>query len=266
MYTFLKRAFDRLGLLGPAFRCMEWARAARARLGKGRGLECGPDGLPLPPPKHVVLVGGVADVDVFLDVGRTTAQRIREVLAAHGEDLDRLERILDFGCGCGRVLRYWRSLERTEIHGTDYNRQLVAWCRKNLPFVQADTNEFQPPLRYADGHFDLIYAISVFTHLPEAVQAAWMREFVRVLKPGGYLMLTVQGDSYTATLTPEERPAFAAGHLVVRYASVAGSNLCAVWHPQAYLREVLGRHLPLVGFAPYPSGLDYCLFRKPALK
>jgi len=48
-------------------------------------------------------------------------------------------------------------------------------------------------LPYEDTTFDLIFAISVFTHLDEAYQHAWLQELKRVAKPGAIIILTVHG-------------------------------------------------------------------------
>src|SRR5215218_10027330 len=70
------------------------------------------DGLPLPPARLGVMVDGRSgDPDRFVAVGAESARLIREALAGVGVELERLGRILDFGCGCGRVARHWASLE-----------------------------------------------------------------------------------------------------------------------------------------------------------
>jgi len=79
----------------------------------------------------------------------------------------------------------------------------MAWCRANLsPVAQFDANPHLAPTRYADGAFDFIYALSVFTHLPEDHQFAWLAELRRILKPGGILITTVHGPTTCAALPP----------------------------------------------------------------
>jgi ubiquinone/menaquinone biosynthesis C-methylase UbiE len=63
-------------------------------------------------------------------------------------------------------------------------------------FAQFEVNGLAPPLAYEANHFDFIYALSVFTHLPESLQTAWMSELARVLKPGGYLLMTTHRECY----------------------------------------------------------------------
>src|SRR5712691_5704057 len=92
-----------------------------------------------------------------------------------------------------------------EVHGCDYNRRLVEWCQRHLRFGRFEVNDLRPPLPYPDGRFDLVYALSVFTHLPEELQRPWIEELLRILEPGGHLILSLHGQRYRDELRPEER-------------------------------------------------------------
>lgn len=106
-------------------------------------------------------------------------------------------RILDFGCGCGRVTRHLADVAAAnpglEVHGCDIDADAVAWVRENLSFGTFVHNDGMPPLPYPDAHFDLVTNHSVFSHLPEHYQDAWLAELRRVVAPGGILLLTVLG-------------------------------------------------------------------------
>lgn len=211
-----------------------------------------PDGLPLPPPQLVFLVSNQYNVHYFCRVGVLGAECIRGILAKNGIDLNSFEAILDFGCGCGRVIRQWKDLSGPRLYGTDYNPALIAWCRSNLPFAEFGTNQLAPPLDYADEQFDFLYAISVFTHLPEELQFSWIRELARVVKPGGYLYLTMHGVSRAHLLPPDLRARFDAGEFAVMGQECSGSNACATFHPESYVREILAKAggLKVIDFAP----------------
>ena len=72
-----------------------------------------------------------------------------------------LDAVLDWGCGCGRVIRQWGQVENTQIYGSDYNPELIAWGRSALPFARLSTNGLAPPLPFPDDSFDFLYGISV---------------------------------------------------------------------------------------------------------
>ena len=262
MKDVLLRSLERLGLLRAAFRAYE----------TGRGLELprrvvAPDGLPLPPRRLIVRVAGTPDVDWFLESGRLASEAVRAVLGRQAVALEDLDAVLEFGCGCGRVTRHWRDLPQVAVVGSDHDRGAIRWCRRHLPFARFDVNGLVPPLVYPGGRFALVYALSVLTHLPEPLQLAWRDELARVLRPGGHLLLTLHGARYEDRLTAEERAAFRAGRLVVRRPELAGTNLCTVFHPEAYVRERLAAGLELLEHVPEGAAgnphQDLYLFRRP---
>jgi SAM-dependent methyltransferase len=239
----LLRTISRLHLLLPVYRVYEAVRAVRFGRGPSEG-EAG--GLPVPPRRLLITVAGNPDPAWFLESGRQTAGAIRGALERRGVAIEQVGAMLDFGCGCGRVVRHWADLPRTRLVGSDYNARLVAWCRANLPHAHFDRNELAPPTRYDHGEFDVVYALSVFTHLPQELQHRWLDEFARVLRPGGHLLLTLHGDPYLERLTADEQAAFRRGELVVRWAEVAGSNLCTAFHPRTWIASHLRAPLDLV--------------------
>jgi SAM-dependent methyltransferase len=184
-------------------------------------------------------VTGLASAEEFIAQSYRAAETIDDVTRRVGRDLGGLEAILDFGCGCGRVMRRWSQLNGPALFGSDYNADLVAWCRDNLPFAHFVVNGLAPPLSFADGQFDLVYALSVFTHLTTGLQHEWISELERVIRPGGLLLLTTRGRAWAWKLTPEERALYDAGEVVVRYGDVTGTNLCAAFHPVSFVHERL---------------------------
>jgi SAM-dependent methyltransferase len=171
------------------------------------------------------------------------ADRVRSA----GVELESLSALLDFGCGCGRIARHWAGLDGPAIHGCDYNPELVQWCQRNLPFLDARRNDLTPPLPYADRTFDLVYAVSVFTHLPIELQGFWITEMTRILAPGGLLLVTLHGDRQASEhLHGRRRREYEAGDPVVVNPALAGTNGCAAFHPPRYARETLLANLEVV--------------------
>jgi SAM-dependent methyltransferase len=223
----LARLLQRLGLIAPAFRFYERLVA----LGPQRVTPT--DGSPLPPRRLMVRVAGTADADWFLRAGRAGY----DAIAAH-VPLAEIGDVLDFGCGCGRVTRYFNDFTGN-VAGSDVSVDAIEWCRANLGFARFEANGLAPPLAFDDASFDLVYALSVFTHLTADLQVAWRDELRRVLRPEGRLLITTHGRSYVPRLDAEERKRFESGELVVRWGEVAGSNLCSAYHPEPYVRSTL---------------------------
>jgi SAM-dependent methyltransferase len=259
-------------------------------------------GSPIPPPDKREKVIGVRDVDLFLDSGEETADIIRDVLDRQKMTLRRAGPVLDFGCGVGRVLRHFRK-DDAELHGTDYNAELVGWCQDNLSFAEFRVNQFEGPLSYEDASLGVVYAWSVFTHLTDAQQLRWIVELRRVLRPGGFLIFTTQGEDYLANywklykrhlegsgkqeylqeiiekhgldfleshtpLNEDQTQRFWNGELIVLAGEEAGKNECAAFHPEPYVRSILAQDFAIVellrGGAGGGSRQDVWVFRKPA--
>jgi SAM-dependent methyltransferase len=253
----LKRGLDRAGLAAKAYDVRARARYLADRETRAENDEFtaagAPDGLPLPPPSLVYLVAGHFNVEWYYSSGLAHATQLRGVLESSGFDVRTFGSLLDFGCGCGRVIRHFRA-DVPDLHGSDYNPALVRWCRGALPFARFETNRLSPPLDYSEGQFDFVYAISVFTHLTESLQHSWIRELERILAPGGLLAITTKGRSRLDSLDDEELKRFEAGELVVQDARYEGRNLCAAFHPERYVRERLAGSLEVLDFVPAVPG------------
>jgi SAM-dependent methyltransferase len=103
-------------------------------------------------------------------------------------------RVLDFGSGAGRTLRHFApDAETAEFWAADIDEGSMDWMQRNLcPPFHAWKSTWSPPLGLEHASFDLIYAISVFTHLTDS-SSQWLIELHRWLKPAGLLIATFMG-------------------------------------------------------------------------
>jgi ubiquinone/menaquinone biosynthesis C-methylase UbiE len=162
--------------------------------GRDPDVATGPDGLPMPP---AALIDGYADSATnYLSAGEINARDMLNAVAAAGFELGPGSRILDFGCGIARMTRHLRRFaEAGEVWGVDIKARPILWCKRHLspPFRFATTTTI-PHLPFRDGHFDLVFAGSVFTHIDDLADA-WLAELRRVLKNGGCAYLTIHDES-----------------------------------------------------------------------
>lgn len=232
----------------------------------GYRLAGAPDGLPIPPVNLIYAAMRLTEISWYFNSGQLGAQSIISTLRENELSMEDFGTVLDFGCGCGRLIRQWRDPEVPRLHGTDCNPEQIEWCARKLGgLAQFRANKLEPPLDYQDETFDFVYAASVFTHLPEGLQYAWQDELKRVLKPGGYLLITTYGRGRLFQMISAERKLFLSGSLVVRGEADAGTNACAAFHPEEFVRTQLAKGLELVDFLPGKSrdtDQDISLFTK----
>src|SRR5262245_8731331 len=154
-----------------------------------------PPDLPFPGDDLVFRVAGTTDRTWFFHSGRQSVADIDAVLATVGRRLRDHDRVLDFGCGCGRVLLWLRQVaEKAELYGVDVDAPAIEWVRATLDYVKFQVNNPLPPLDFPDGFFDFAYCHSVFTHIDEFYQDEWLAELRRVARPGALLLISVHGE------------------------------------------------------------------------
>jgi len=164
-------------------------------------------------------------------------------------------RILDFGAGAGRTLRkFTAEVEQgAEVWGCDIDRASVEWMQANLcPPFRVCHNDELPPLPFDNESFDLVYCMSVFTHLADS-WSAWLLELHRVLKPRGILLATTMGPGAEHDLGEpwsEDR----IGMLVTLPAHDWSRGGPVVFHSDWWIREHWGRAFDVIEHWPWGFG------------
>jgi SAM-dependent methyltransferase len=212
--------------------------------------------MPVPDGSLISRVAIGPDVPAFLRSGQQSLHDLERTLAIAGRSLESFESILDFGCGCGRMLLWMEAVGRSRtLYGTDIDPEAVAWCRAHIPFAQVSVNEPDPPLPYDDGSFDLVFNHSVFTHIDERRQDQWLTELRRVTRPGGLLVLSIHSE----TALPDD--AWAIRGLLERDGIAFLDNVHppsfplpdwyqATFHAPWYIFEHWGRWFEIRGYVP----------------
>jgi SAM-dependent methyltransferase len=188
-----------------------------------------PGPVPMPPPRLRFRVSGGAVAKDFLKSGARSAADLRAAL-----------RKVDQTCA---------------LYGTDIDDKAIEWCQEKLDFATFETNGALPPLPFPDGKFDLIYSISIFTHLDEEYQMAWLAELKRVLRPGGIALLTFHSDINWRDLTPEELTGLQERGFYYKV-SITGrlkpdglpDFYQSAYHTERYVVETCGRFLEIRAF------------------
>lgn len=120
-----------------------------------------------------------------------------ETCDANGVDLGASSRVLDFGAGWGRFMRFFYQIVPWDrLWGLDPWHLAVQTCRSTGVYGQFVKTDLLPPTMLCSESFDLAFAYSVFSHLSPQAGVEWIKELARLVKPGGLAILTTQGRSF----------------------------------------------------------------------
>lgn len=100
------------------------------------------------------------------------------------------DKVLDLGCGNGR---FYEAVQAKKIDyiGIDKSKKIIEIARRRYPQVRFQVADALN-LPFPDNFFDKVYSIAVFHHIPsKEIRIEFLKEAKRVLKPGGFLILTV---------------------------------------------------------------------------
>ena len=210
---------------------------------------------PLVPPRRRWFVGG----GDFVAVGDEFLGHFTELA-----DLQPGDRVLDVGCGIGRMARPLAGFldpATGRYDGFDVDARAIAWCQKRYralphfhfraadvssgmyaPAGRQDAGQYRFP--YDDAAFDLVTATSVFTHLLEPAAVRYIAECARVLAPGGRLFATffLLDDESRAMVARQEawiRFPDASGHIAILD---PGQPEAAIGYDRGWLGDRLTEH------------------------
>lgn len=151
--------------------------------------------LPYPSPYLRFRVTGFYSLEHFHNSGLASRRAFANALKKVGKNFADFNSILDFGCGCGRIMRWMKDVSQySQLYGIDIDKPAIRWCQKKLKFARFSINNPLPPTKFQSNKFDLIFSNSVLTHLDNSYQDQWLEELKRVARPGAYILMTVNGE------------------------------------------------------------------------
>lgn len=184
------------------------------------------------------------------------------------------KRVLDFGCGAGRVLRqFLDEAAVADMRGCDIDSASIQWLEENLaPPFTVIRNDEEPPLPWPDRSFDLIWALSVFTHITDR-WSAWLLELHRLLDDGGLLFATFLGPGMLERVGAEGLDGDRVGMSVLHPAQTWDRGGPIVLHSPWWIEGHWGRAFEIESIHPSgfmepadpETGHGYVLLRKKAV-
>jgi SAM-dependent methyltransferase len=187
-------------------------------------------------------------------------------------DVAKISTILDWGCGCGRLIGCFLKLtEISGIYGCDIDAEAIEWCKGQYSQVNFTTILPHPPTQYPDNVFDLAIGNSVFTHLTRDIQIAWLGELMRIMKPGGLFLASVHGEFATYFSFPNSAKIILKNGI---YDDSKDHNLDDIAPPgyyrgtfqsMEYTRKIFGRYFEILKYVERGATnyQDLVIMRKP---
>ncbi len=190
------------------------------------------------PPDYLLYESFAIDYKAYFEGGIESANDLCKLFSKYKSQKNL--NILDWGCGPGRIIRHMPDFfdASCNYYGTDYNSKSISWCSQNIPIIKFSQNDLSPPLNYQDNLFDIIYGISIFTHLSKDMHFEWIKELHRILNKDGILLLTSAGNVFKTKLTQKEIIRFDKGELIIRSKVKEGHRTYTVFHPLGFMQKL----------------------------
>ncbi|HTT96502.1 MAG TPA: class I SAM-dependent methyltransferase [Rhizomicrobium sp.] len=156
--------------------------------------------MPLPPAK-LTQRAIWTDPRTFEKWGYALKRKLEEAMKPYLPAPTTELRLLDWGCGAGRMARY--LVHEWQYTGIDIDQEAISWCSENIPGGTFQLQSLEPNTGFPADAFDAAIGISIFTHLREKDQFAWLTELSRVVKPSGVVAVSVCGTTSLANAENE---------------------------------------------------------------
>lgn len=194
------------------------------------------------PPDYLIYESFRLNYEKYYFDGKDSAHWIISQLSRHA--VVKNMKILDWGCGPARMVRHLPEILNytCDIYGTDYNEKSIDWCKNNIINIIFNCNKLEASLDYSDNFFDIVYGISIFTHLSEKFHYLWFNELIRITKKDGILFFTTHGKAFLNKLTSVEQELFNTGQIVEKGRTKEGHRTYSAFQPSDFFIKVIGKH------------------------
>jgi SAM-dependent methyltransferase len=158
--------------------------------------------------------------------------------------------LLEWGCGVGRTTRHLKNYlpASSNVFACDINEEMVCWNKKNINNITFSQINHRPPTEYSSLAFNVVFAISVFTHIDSKQQEKWVKEIHRILDVNGVFLFTTHGSYYYNKLLPKEREELNAKGTFTKRFNKNGHRLMSTYNHSDEFKIILENIFEIVEF------------------
>jgi SAM-dependent methyltransferase len=152
--------------------------------------------------------------------------------------------------------------QTAELWGVDVDAESIELLRETVcPPLHVMRSQYMPPLELESASFDLVWSISVFTHLTDN-SLPWLCELHRLLRPGGLLIATYMGRWTSELLAGEPWEEDITGMNVLRHNHPTSDGAPLVMISDWWLREHWGRAFDVLHIEPNIHNQSWAVLRR----
>lgn len=204
------------------------------------------------PPNYYLYETSKLDYKQYKDDGELAA---REFLEWTTKYIHEQLKVLDWGCGVAKIVRHIPNLiNNAMVFGTDINQKMIDWDSQNITSVTFSRIEYFPPTHFDNNQFNLIFGISVFTHIEMKFQIEWLAEICRIIAPNGVFLFTTHGIKYEVNLSEKEKKELnTKGALTINYKQ-KGHRMMSSYNKYQNFKILVEKYFEVL---EYYDGLQY---------
>jgi len=200
------------------------------------------------PPNRDLFETFKLDYELFFKDGQIAAKEILDYYRLYSSTPNDKTYVLDWGCGVGRVIQHIPSILKDAIcYGADINNERIEWNRSHIPSILFDVIEYKH-LPYPSSFFNLIYGISVFTHIHSNEQLFWIKELKRIMQSGSVAIISTHGNHYYNHLSTKEQQSISTNGSITNEYKKDGHHLMTTYNDSIAFRTLLEQFFEIKAF------------------
>ena len=204
----------------------------------------------------------------YLSDGWRTLSELLLLMDAVGAPLSTAGSVLEFAAGFGRFTRHLARTLPGRVTVSDIHPGSVDFLREQLG-VEGFYSTHDPGKLAIPARYDLVFVLSMFTHLPPAMWGPWMRKLFSAVRPGGHLVFTVHNESLLAHFSKEYGPDGTLFLTTSESRELEGEQYGTTFATRAWVeaevQRALGQPVLLFREAAFWHGQAAVVVRQPAL-
>jgi len=200
------------------------------------------------PPDYFLYEAYRLNYKQFFNDGEGTAKEIIEWTKSHVAQGD--TNILDWGCGVSRIAMHIGKFTKgnAAVYACDINNEMISFNVKSYQGITYSLISYKPPTNHEDGYFDLIYGLSIFTHIEDKMQENWLSEIHRILRENGIFLFTTHGRFFSSKLLPQEKQLLDQQGVFSKTYQQKGHRMMSTYNEPRFFKNLLEKYFEVLEF------------------